>query len=67
MGYYVQFQGYCYFPPKYTNTKYININHLNFSNKEEKLYVHDMTSLSRPGLEVMKLEFILKLKIKHND
>ena len=36
------------FPPKYTNTKYININHLNFSTKEEKLYVHDMTSLSRP-------------------
>ena len=55
------------FPPKYTNTKYININHLNFSTKEEKLYVHDMTSLSRPGLEVMKLEFILKLIIKHND
>ena len=29
--------------------KYINKNHFNFSTKEEKLYVHDMASLSRRG------------------
>ena len=42
------------FPPKYIqiqsrNTNNINKNHFNFSTKEEKLYVHDMASLSRPG------------------
>ena len=40
------------FPPKYTNTSSrntnnINRNHFKFSTKEEKLYVHDMASLSR--------------------
>ena len=32
------------------NTNNIKRNHFNFSTKEEKLYVHDMASLSRPGL-----------------
>ena len=31
------------------NTNKINTNHFNFSTKEEKLDVHDMASLSRPG------------------
>ena len=52
MGYYVQFQGYCYFPTFFfTNTQIqsrntININKKSFQvfTKEEKLYV-----LSQPG------------------
>ena len=31
------------------NTNNINKNHFRFSTKEEKLYVQDMASLSRPG------------------
>ena len=31
------------------NTYNLNKNHLKFSTKEEKLYVHDMASLSRPA------------------
>ena len=43
------------FPPKYSlqiqsrNTNNINKNHFKFSAKEEKLYVHYLASLSRPG------------------
>ena len=31
------------------NTNYINKNHLKFSAMEEKLYVHEMASISRVG------------------
>ena len=53
MGYYVQFQGYCFFLQNIQiqsrNTNNIKENHFKFPTREEKLYVHDMASLSRPG------------------
>ena len=50
MGYYVQFQGYCYFSSKiYQYRVEIPIKSTKIM-KEEKLYVHDMSSISRlPG------------------
>ena len=42
---------------------FISVAKINIKKKEDMFFL----VVSGPGLEVIKLEFILKLKIKHND
>ena len=49
-----------------TDLEAINLEILGTSDKTSHDFVHNMKVL-RPGLEVIKSEFILKLKIKRND
>ena len=44
------------------------LNYLKHKTKQKPQHIlGEIQTTSRPGLEVIKLEFILRLKIKHND